>query len=221
MAIDDEQFQRGQAPVGLVTADGFPWPRLVIGTVAVAISMALGWRAEQPIEPTGAPAPQAAMVAAAAATADGRPAAAAHVVEQPVADVAAAAAPDTSPPPVPMLVAQAPEPVPSDLPQRHQLQRRAGRAKASSDVTASRQAPRANSRSAGPSQVAPAKSARSRAEVRNEYIAERAQVAALTGEDSGSDYLARMAARRHLARTVLAGQAHHKSQAGRRAPAPS
>jgi hypothetical protein len=48
--------------------------------------------------------------------------------------------------------------------------------------------------------------ARSRAEVRAEYLASRDQVAALTGEDSGSAYLAHTAARRVDAGTNLAGQ---------------
>jgi hypothetical protein len=217
MAID-EHFQRGHEPIGLVTADGFPWPRLITGMVAVAISMTLGWRAEQPPEPASAPATQPATLLAAAT----------YSAEQPAPDAAPAA--DTSSlPPVSMLVARTPEPLvarnpeplPSDPPQRHQLQRRVSRAKVSSDVVADRKAARARPGSASPSQVARARSARSRAEVRNEYIAAREQVAALTGEDSGSDYLARMAARQQPARTVLAGQAHHKGQAGRRAPTPS
>ncbi len=49
-------------------------------------------------------------------------------------------------------------------------------------------------------------SARNRADVRAEYLASRDQVAALTGEDSGSAYLAHTAVRRVDADTNLAGQ---------------
>lgn len=50
------------------------------------------------------------------------------------------------------------------------------------------------------------KSGRTRAEVTAEYIAQRDQVAALNGEDSGSAYLAQAGRRGVPASTTLAGQ---------------
>jgi len=212
MAID-EHFQRGRGPVGLATSDGFPWARLVTGVVAVAISMTLGWRAEQwPVELAMAPASPSTQAPATDPDAPRAP----EVVTAPALPEAL-----PLPPPLPVLVARMPERGPAEAPKRHQFQRTASRAKAPSDVMARRKAGRVDSRSAGFTPVARATLNRRRAEVRNEYIAARDQVAALTGEDSGSDYLARMAARQRPERTVLAGHAHHKGQPGRRAPARS
>lgn len=45
-----------------------------------------------------------------------------------------------------------------------------------------------------------------RAQVTAEFLASRDQVAAMTGEDSGSTYLAHVAARQHKVGTNLAGQ---------------
>ncbi|MEO5670321.1 MAG: DUF4148 domain-containing protein [Ramlibacter sp.] len=53
-------------------------------------------------------------------------------------------------------------------------------------------------------QLAHFQSAKSRAQVQAEYIADRDQVAALTSEDSGSAYLAHVAATRQVG-TTLAG----------------
>ena len=53
-------------------------------------------------------------------------------------------------------------------------------------------------------QLAHFQSARSRAQVQAEYIADRDQVTALTSEDSGSAYLAQVAASRQVG-TTLAG----------------
>lgn len=79
------------------------------------------------------------------------------------------------------------------------------------DLAAYRQA-RVNPWSTSYNQLAQFNSARSRAEVRAEYMAARDQVAALTGEDSGSAYLTRTAARGLDTGTNLAGQARNTAE---------
>jgi hypothetical protein len=91
----------------------------------------------------------------------------------------------------------------SPLPQNFQAA--ASRAQVQSDLAAYKQAG-VNPWSTSYNQLRQFKGERTRADVRAEYLASRDEVAALTGEDSGSAYLAHTAARRVDAGTNLAGQ---------------
>jgi hypothetical protein len=91
----------------------------------------------------------------------------------------------------------------SPLPQN--FQPAATRTQVQADLAAYKQAG-VNPWSTSYNQLGQFKSGLTRADVRAEYIASRDQVAALTGEDSGSAYLAQTAARRVDTGTNLAGQ---------------
>lgn len=89
-------------------------------------------------------------------------------------------------------------------PKPENFQPELSRAQVQSDLAAYKQAG-VNPWSTSYNQLRQFTGGRSRAEVRAEYLAARDQVAALTGEDSGSSYLAH-SARRVDAGTNLAGQ---------------
>lgn len=91
----------------------------------------------------------------------------------------------------------------SPLPQT--LQPGATSAQVQSEL-ASYQASGVNPWSTSYNQLAGFASQRTRADVRAEYLASRNEVAALTREDSGSAYLAQLAARHQAVATNLAGQ---------------
>ena len=205
MAIG-KQFQPEYGLSGVAYADGFPWPRLATGVFAVAISLAMSWRAEPtPVEfvRLEAPQPRQEQLAIADSLDEGET----EIVEvRPLREMAPA-------PTAPPQLESAPAWKPSGAP-KPQLQRTA---KVQTDRVAHRKAG-ANRRSGEHEQIAKARLTRTRAELRNEYIASREQVAALTSEDSGSAYLARQAARRNAERTA---HAHDRSQASRRTPARS
>jgi hypothetical protein len=91
----------------------------------------------------------------------------------------------------------------SPLPQQYQPT--ATNAQVQSELAAYRQAG-VNPWSTSYNQLSGFHGERSRADVRAEYLASRDQVAALNGEDSGSAYLAQLAARHQDLNQNLAGQ---------------
>ena len=125
-----------------------------------------------------------------------------------------------SQPAAPAQVARTPAKSPPSSPKWHQRQRKTLYAKVQFQISAQSKAG-VDPWSIDYNPIAHARLTRKRSEVRNEYIAAREQVAALASEDSGSAYLTRQAARQSAARTNLAGHAHNRSQASRRAPARS
>lgn len=195
MAIG-EHLPPGSGPIGLASSDGFPRARLVIGIFAVAISFGMSWR----IAPTPADLPFAAIVQPI------REQAITPVALEPLApEVEEAAQPRNTfsgPAASPQVAAQAARPrARSQLAsvKRHQLQRIASRAPARSEHLARRKA-QLNLLPARYKPVVHVRVTRKAPDPRREYIAAREQVAAFTGEDSGSAYLARMAARQNAAR---------------------
>lgn len=208
MAIGEQLRQHGYGATDLAFPDGFLWGRLVTGVFAVAISLTMSWPAGQvPVElpRTEAPRPKHEQLAAA------------DLLDRRDPEIARATTlHETLSPPAepPAQAARKPPQRAPDSPKRHRLQRTSAQAKAQSGQLAQRKTgvkPRSHSH-----QVARAKLTRTRSAIRREYIAAREQVAALTSEDSGSAYLARLAARRQNAvRTNLADHSHRRNHAGR------
>ena len=207
-----EQLQPAHGPTGLTAPDGFPWARLVTGVFAVAMSLTMSWRAGRtPVEPdlTQAPQPNQEQPATAALPDPCEP------------DFIQATAPlETLSPAAPAQMAHTPPRRSPASSKRHELRRVTTQAKAPSDSVAHRNAG-VSPRSIDSSQIARARLTRKRSDVRREYIAAREQVAALTGEDSGSAYLARLAARQSAPRKDLIGHAQNRSQGNRAVPARS
>lgn len=183
----------GPGPIGLAAADGLPWVRIVTGVVALGISLALG-----------VPAGWRGMGGDAVATI--RPVARSVIAGEPLPPLAPDV-PDAAPP---ARASSVPPPAGARPPvqkvaawQARPVQRRAT---AVAKVTVARAAvrrvahrPPAKAYAPGVREVAQRPSRR-RIDVRNEFLAARDQVAALTREDSGSMWLARTAARGRTAR---------------------
>jgi hypothetical protein len=113
-------------------------------------------------------------------------------------------------------LARAPAMRPAGLPKRQHVHRATRHAKPKSEFVAQ------HKKGASPwsaNQITPINFTRRRSEVRGEYIASREQVAALTSEDSGSAYLARLAARQRAARSNGAEHVHGRTHASRGSPA--
>lgn len=184
------QFQHWSGPAGPAAEEGLPWVRLVTGVFIVAVSLMVSWRAGRLPDPFVAPV--AAPTALAAPIVPLQPA---------QAEDCPPLALQEPPPPAaaPLKVAATPiKPVQASR-RAHHVRRSTARARAPASVA--RRGPSA----VAAVQPARTKLGRTRAEVRQEYIAAREQVAALTGEDSGSAFLARLAARRVAVPTRHAG----------------
>jgi hypothetical protein len=200
-------------PFGPASSNGLPSGRLVTGLFAMAISLAMGWRAGPTaveLARTEAPPPKQQE-----ATVD-------RIDRQEPEPVKAKTLHESiSQPAAPAQVERTAARRPPGSPkQRHQLQRTTTHAKVQFHLSAQRKAG-ADPWAIDYNPIAHARLTRRRSEVRSEYIAAREQVAALASEDSGSAYLTRQAARQSAARTNLAAHAHGSGQASRRAPARS
>lgn len=184
-----ERFEPGCGPAGLAEPEGVPWMRLVTAAFVVGITVSLAWRGNRTeAEPPHPPEPAPALVAAvpvAPATDPGPP-----VRLQVAAD--------------PALVECAAATGPAD-PADASAHERATARKKQPPPHVARTKRGVHPRPAGRNQVVRAGLTRERAEVRDEYIAAREQVAAFGGEDSGSAYLARAAARRNPTAPARAG----------------
>lgn len=195
-----ERFEPGYGPAGLAEPEGLPWVRLATAAFIVAITLSLGWRghraeAEPPQPPEPTPALVAALLVAPAAG-----------LAPPVQVHDAAVVPA----PVECLTATRPaEPADASPHERATAREKGPPARVARDKRGVNRAP------AGRHQVVHAGLTRERAEVRDEYIAARDQVAALTGEDSGSVYLARVAARRSTTAPARAAGARERRAATR------
>lgn len=167
----------------VMAGDGISWSRLVIAAVLLALSLAIGYRtARDPPPPKAVPQPVSERVVAG--------------VELPPLD------PPLLDGPQPFVTA-----CPAASPARLKATEHAGPPRAAERRQVGRAADRSPARQASgprPHHVAHARSElrtarrslRTRAHVRAEYLRSRDVVAALTGEDSGSAYLMRAAARR-------------------------
>lgn len=189
-----ESLQPPPIPAEFLYDDGISPVRLVTAIVLLALSLAIGYRsARDPAPPEPAPQPVPDRVVAA-------------VELPPLGSVAVAAPlppPDASPPRslAPVKAAAHAEP-PRARASRHQISHARNRALAS-HATRSR---RHQVVAAAYEPAALRRSVRTRAQVRGEYLRTREVVAALTGEDSGSVYLTRVAARQRAARLEGAGR---------------
>lgn len=177
----------------VIADDPLPWARLMSAIVLVGLSLAIGYRSGRaPPPPEAVPQPvQERVVEGAELPPVGPPAAAALL-------------------PVPAVVAIA-SVAPSDLAARAELHRPGARSLIgrSGSRPSGRQVlrPRRDGVAAGkPGAIR--QTARTRDQVRREYLRSREVVAAFTGEDSGSAYLAQAAARQRAAR--LAGAGHRR-----------
>lgn len=210
-----EKLQPRSGPVGLASSDGYSWARLITGVFAVAISLTTSWRAGLiPVEQASTELPLPKLEQTTTAN---------LIDRQETGILNVAAPPETlSRPASTAQVAPKPAARSSVSAKRHPHPRMTARVKAkgpSAKLRSNPFAPRkadVDPRSIGYNPVAHTQLTRSRAEVRNEYLAAREQVAALTGEDSGSAYLARQAARQSAARANLRARAASASDAGRR-----
>jgi len=212
MAIG-EHLPPGSGPIGLASSDGFPRARLVIGIFAVAVSFGMSWR----IAPTPADLPFAAIVQPI------RDQLVTPVALEPLAPEIEEAVPPrntlSGPATAPPVAAQAARPrARSQLAsiKRHQLRRIASRAPARSEHLAGRKA-QLNLLPARYKPVVHVRVTRKASDPRREYIAAREQVAALTGEDSGSAYLARVAARQNASRANTSRHPRNRHEPGRAA----
>jgi hypothetical protein len=198
-------------PAGPAPSYSFPSARLVTGVFAMAISLAI-WRAG----------PTAVELARTEALPPKQQEATADRADrqEPEPVKAATLHESVSQPAAPAQVARTPAKSPPGSPKWHPRQRKTLYAKVQYQIAAQSKAG-VDPWSIDYNPIAHARLTRKRSEVRNEYIAAREQVAALASEDSGSAYLTRQAARQSAARTTLAGHAHNRSQASRRAPARS
>lgn len=174
--------------------DGIPWARLVTAIVFLGLSLAIGYQTarDPPQPPEAVPQPVRERVAT-------------GVELAPLQQTVAAAPLQFSS--VPALASAArPKPARRTEPlrpgERRQIVRAANRP---SERQAVRQRQRDGAAAASESGTI-RRSLRTRAQVRREYLRTRHVVAALTGEDSGSDYLMRLAARQRAARLDGAGR---------------
>ncbi len=174
--------------------DGISWLRLVTAVVLLALSLAIGQRSERQTHPAPKAVPQPVhesvvaeveLVPFAAPDAATTQPAASLLETQPSASL-----------PDPAMAAPAPATGPAEPLRRgkaRQVDRAAQRPAVSQAVRLRRQP------AALAVRAPPATRARTRGQVRSEYLRSREIVAALTGEDSGSAYLARVAARQRAA----------------------
>lgn len=165
----------------------FSWSRFVTAIVLLGLSVAIGYRTSRdPPHPDAVPQPVHESVVA--------------TVELPPLEAttvdALAPLPDVAAPASPARVEATGHVEPRRAGERRQL------ARAADGRSASRVArPRGHHVARAQSAMqASRRNVRTRAEVRAEYLRHREVVAALTGEDSGSAYLARVAARQRAAR---------------------
>lgn len=170
--------------------DGISWSRLVTAVVLLGLSLAIGYRTSRDPRPEPVPQPVHESVVAAVEL----PRLDATVVDAP------APLPDVAAPASPMRVNTAGHAQSRRAVERRHVGRAANRA---ADRQGAR--PRRNHAAlAGREPATTRRSFRSRAQVRGEYLRNREVVAALTGEDSGSAYLTRVAARQRAARLEVA-----------------
>ncbi|HWI82302.1 hypothetical protein [Ramlibacter sp.] len=185
---------RSPGPPGLAAPERFPWTRLVTAVFAVAIMLPMSWRAARPpgemvrLDPL--PPPRLTQVVAVDLQGP----------REPAATPCEATAPSPAPPapaPAPPAATPAP-PTPAktvaELAARRHARRPPAHLRTKSRAVAQRAAP-VDPWSMSYDPIAQAKLTRRRSELRREYIAAREQVAAFTGEDSGSAYLARQGGR--------------------------
>ena len=193
--------------------EGISWARLVTAIVFLGLSLAIGHQtAPDPPRPEAVPQPVRERVA----TGVDLPPLQQAVVHAPLQQtVVAAGAPlqqaVVAAPlqfsSVPALASAArPKPAgrtgPLRLGERRQIVRAANRPSARQAVRQRQHDVAVAARESGTIR----RSLRTRAQVRREYLRTRHVVAALTGEDSGSDYLMRLAARQRAARLDGAGR---------------
>lgn len=221
-----EQRSPGYGPAGLATAEGLSWGRSLSMVFALAVSVALGWSEQPPADRAGVALrqPDAVPALASAIAAPAAPVAAAAAAVPPA--TRALAAPDNGD----MLHAQslrdgelasaaAPARVvstsagkPHLASKRHLHRHAALGAAAPADI---RPAGAKGNAWANPYKpLAYASRGRTRAEVRNEFLASRQEVAAFTGEDSGSAYLTQLVARRNAALAQKAAHSHGRDAGG-------
>lgn len=215
-----DHYQPGPGPIGLASSYGFPWARLITGVFAVSVSLATTWRALIPTElaHSVAPRPQYTPVLPQA------PSLATEFVEQQQSEkVQMTPIPQALvPPAAPVQVARrAPRRLAGSTPRHppHRISARAG-AKVHpvklQGASLSAMKARANPWSMDYDPIAHTQLTRKRSEVRNEYLASREQVAAFTGEDSGSAYLARQATRQTAAPAYPPARANNRGHGSRR-----
>lgn len=177
----------------VIAGDGISWSRLVTAVVLLALSVAIGYRtARDPPHPKDVPQPVPEQVVAAVELAPLHRAPESALLPSRSDWLAAS--------PAPLRAAGHAEP------------RRAGERRQMDAAPDGRSAshvvrPRRHHVARAASEPATGRrSVRTRAQVRAEYLRHREFVAALTGEDSGSAYLTRVAARQRAARLQGAGR---------------
>lgn len=175
--------------------DGISWMRVVTAIVLLGLSLAIGHRtAREPPRHKAVPQPVRERVVAGVELAP---------LEQ---TIAAAPLPSSSVPAMVQVAAAQPtrHVEPLRVGERRQIVRTAVRSPGRQVVR-----PRRHDVAAAASESGTIRgSARTRAQVRREYLRSRDVVAALTGEDSGSAYLTRLAARQRASR--LDGTGHRR-----------
>jgi hypothetical protein len=177
----------------VIAGDGISWSRLVTAVVLLALSVAIGYRtARDPPQPEAVPQPVRERVVA-------------GIDLPPLRPIAAGV-------PAPVSGSSAPEAGGSLEAPRHaghvRVAERDHVAPAAHHSSASRALrPRRHHVAHARGELrATERKVRTRAQVRAEYLRHREVVAALTGEDSGSAYLTRVAARQRAARLEGAGR---------------
>ena len=195
-----ESLQPPPMIADVMADDGISWSRLVTAVVLLGLSVAIGYRTSRdPPRPDAVPQPVHESVVAAVELPP-LDATVVAAVEFPPLDPAVVAAPatlsDVSAPAGPSRLKAYAEP------RRAGERRHIGRAANRSAVSQGQGArPRRHHVArAGREPGTSRPSVRTRAQVRGEYLRSREVVAALTGEDSGSAYLTRAAARQRAAR---------------------
>jgi hypothetical protein len=225
---NDERRNAGHGPAGLAAPEGFSRGRVLSMAFALAISLGMGWRENRP--PPNQPASAAwrpDAPALATAVSDGAPATATAegaVVPLPAATLPAtqnhqastrAALPDDDALPQSaeaVAVAHIPAARPHGAAKRHPRHGTAVRAGARGQFRV-HNGPQVNPWASDYNPLAHTRLTRTRAEVRNEYLASREQVAAFSGEDSGSAYLARQRALHGTAPANVAAATHGRGKA--------
>ncbi|HEY0884643.1 MAG TPA: hypothetical protein VGE20_05150 [Ramlibacter sp.] len=177
----------------MIAGDGISWSRLVTAVVLLALSVAIGYRTPRdPPRPEAVPQPVREQVVAAVELAPLDPPAGNAFVPSSTDRPDASGAP----------LKAAGHADPRRAGERRQMGPAAG-GRPASDVVR----PRRHHVARAQSELRTGRrSVRTRAQVRAEYLRHREVVAALTGEDSGSAYLARVAARQRAARLEGAGR---------------
>lgn len=176
----------------VIAGDGISWSRLVSAVVLLALSVAIGYRtARDRPRPEAVPQPVREQVVAAVELAPLDPPVADALLPSSGASPAASLAP----------LKTAGHAEPRRAGERRQMGPAAG-GRSASDVVRPR---RHHVARAQRELRTGRRNVRTRAQVRAEYLRHREVVAALTGEDSGSAYLARLAARQRAARFEGAG----------------